>query len=68
MVSGLHGREYENRLVELDMLSLEVHRKLYDLVQTLFEGLMMSNTTPGSPWWATIQLGSPGRRVILSIL
>ena len=34
MVSDLHGREYEDRLVELDMLSLEGRRKLYDLVQT----------------------------------
>ena len=34
MVSGVHGLKYEDRLVELDMLSLEGRRKLYDLVQT----------------------------------
>lgn len=34
MVSGLQGRTYEDRLIELDMLSLEGRRKLYDMVQT----------------------------------
>ena len=34
MISGLQGKTYEDRLRELDMLTLEGRRVMYDLVQT----------------------------------
>ena len=34
MVSGLKGTSYEDKLTELNLLSLEVRRLLYDMVQT----------------------------------
>jgi hypothetical protein len=34
MISGLQGTSYEDRLKELDMLSLQSRRTLYDLVET----------------------------------
>ena len=34
MISGLQGKSYEDRLLELNMLTLEGRRLLYDMVQT----------------------------------
>ena len=59
MVSGLRGRTYEDRLKELDMLSLEDRRLMYDIVQTfkIIRGFDdVKHTT-----WFTLVGDNPGR-------
>ena len=34
MISGLQGKSYEDKLAELNLISLEDRRLLYDMVQT----------------------------------
>ena len=60
MVSGLQGRTYEDRLIELDMLSLEGRRKLYDMVQT-FKIIRGFDDVRYSTWFTLV--GDNPRRV-----
>ena len=59
MVSGLTSKDYDARLKELDMLSLESRRVLYDQVQTfkIIRGFDAVNRST----WFTLVGHNPGR-------
>ena len=53
MVSGLRSQSYEDQLKELDMLSLEERRTLYDLVQT-FKIIRNFDDVSTSTWFELV--------------
>ena len=59
MISGLQGKSYEERLLELNMLSLEGRRSLYDMVQT-FKIIRGFDNVEHSTWF-TLVGGNPAR-------
>ena len=71
VVSGLTSKDYDARLKELDMLSLEIREECYMTKfrpSKSFVGLMQWTGQLGSRWWAITLAGSPGTPATLLTL
>ena len=53
MVSGLEGRNYQEKLKELGLLTLETRRRRYNLIQT-FKILKGFDCVDSSLWFETV--------------